>query len=400
MSLKRSLKLVLAVVGLSLIFSNWATAETLWIEVGPVYRGGMKAKATGSSYVQDLGISSMRPTRLPGLPLNPDDITQIRDRQYDDGYVFEDPITADDGLTEIWGYQNDEQYDADQETLTFQRRSVSRSTGISSKRTVSLDRAAHFDDTFDGWGLQVVAGYPLPDRGNVRMDLSAGLAWIGNARSSMGGTTYMEQIREDRVVIQDRITDIYVHEVDDDIPPAPFESDFDDDGVVIVHRPSETERNVDRDVHRASSHAWAAQNDIHIRTETDILSLWLGPRFDVAVRDQLTLQVTPKISLNYVDVDVQRSEQFFRNHADGSRAVLQSWADRESESKWIFGAGITANLNWALENGVFAGVWGGYEWVADRVRVQVGPNRVSVDTSGYTAGAVIGYRFGGASAEL
>jgi len=52
-----------------------------------------------------------------------------------------------------------------------------------------------------------------------------------------------------------------------------------------------------------------------------------------------------------------------------------------------------------FQNGMFAGVWGGYEWVSEEVDVQVGPNTVSVDASGYTAGAVIGYRFGGGKGE-
>jgi hypothetical protein len=92
---------------------------------------------------------------------------------------------------------------------------------------------------------------------------------------------------------------------------------------------------------------------------------------------------------------VSRHESFTRSYLGGGNALLGSWSDRGSEGDLIFGAGVTGGVNVEFPNGLFAGAWGGYEWLEDEVTVEVGPTTVTVAASGYVAGAVVGVRFGG-----
>ena len=140
---------------------------------------------------------------------------------------------------------------------------------------------------------------------------------------------------------------------------------------------------------------WTNHNQIDMAVDTDVYSLWLGPQIKMQAGGIFSLHVTPRVSINYVDVGVERRETFVRDYVGGESVQLQSWSDRGSESDLIFGAGITGGVDMEFENGLFAGLWGGYEWLSDEVSVDVGPGAVDVDASGYMAGASIGIKFGG-----
>ena len=204
--------------------------------------------------------------------------------------------------------------------------------------------------------------------------------------------------------VRDTITDTYTYDTTGvTVPAAPhegtYDGPFDTPPVIpsptIPNRPSSVDRDTDRSTRRTSSTTWSARNHINMEVDTDLYELWLGPRLALQANDRLALHVTPKVSATYVDASVDRTETFVATYADGSSATLNSWSDSGSESKFVFGAGVAAGADLEFENGMFAGIWGGYEWVSEDVDVQVGPNTVAVDASGYTAGAVIGYRFGG-----
>jgi hypothetical protein len=144
-----------------------------------------------------------------------------------------------------------------------------------------------------------------------------------------------------------------------------------------------------------SSSTWSARNDVNIAVETDIHELWFGPRLALQPTDWLALNITPRLSLNYVSTGVQRSETFLAVHADGSVESLDSWHDHAGKAKLMLGAGVTAGVDINIGGGFFAGIWGGYERVSGDFNINVGPNAVSLDLTGYTAGAAVGFCFGG-----
>ena len=423
--------------GAMLGFHQPAHSSEAWLTIGPAYRGNMKAEASGSSHVQTLGIrAASRRQQFPGplvrdgapVSRNPDDIRQYGDRRFDDGFVFMDagtahPMAIDPDTTWFWGYDNVSQYNAAANTLTFRRRSsaqgiaVGQGTGRRVTRRVLQDDPLSFDDTFSGWGLEIAAGFPVVRQEQLRIDASLGLLAIRGDDVRFAGSTYAEQIRDERFAVRDTyryrdaITDTYVFDTTDvNIPLAPhqgtFDGPFDNPPVipspVIPNRPASATRSsvrsgrVDREITRTSARTWTAQNQVRLDVETDVFELWFGPRIRFAPNERVNLHVTPKLTLNYVDVSVNRTEDFTAIYSDGRTEVLRDWRDRGSESKFVFGAGITAGAEVEFENGIFAGIWGGYSWVDDDVDVNVGPNTVSVDVSSYVAGVAVGIRFGGA----
>jgi hypothetical protein len=366
-------------------FAGFAAAASAdaWIQVGPAYRGGMEADASGSSHTQNQGVHAAGALRSPS---GVGSTGSYADRNYDDGYVRRDPGTGnpasiDPSVTWYWGYDNNSQYNSGADTLTFHK------TGSQGYQEV-LNTSISDDDKMDGYGAEIVGGMPLK-RGSLNIDLCLGLQGIFGAEATLGGTTYEEGIgRRD-------ITDTYdVSGIN--MPGAghrgTYDGPFDNPPVIpsptIPNQP-ESRSSTIRDMQ------WSARNHIDMDVETDLYELWLGPRLAFQAGDRLALHVTPKVSATYVDACVDRTETFVATYADGSSATLNSWSDSGSESKFVLGAGVVAGAELEFENGMFAGIWGGYEWVSEDVDVQVGPNTVSVDASGYTAGAVIGYRFGG-----
>ena len=108
-----------------------------------------------------------------------------------------------------------------------------------------------------------------------------------------------------------------------------------------------------------------------------------------AATSALSLHVTPKLGVGYVDLAAERSELF----TDSRAGLLGSWKDRASEASWHFTAGLTAGADVDFGRGFYGGVFGGYEWAVDEVRFAIGPNHVSLDASGFVAGLMFGKRF-------
>ena len=357
------------------------------MRAGPVYRGSMATDASGSSHVQNQGVYAEGALRSPS---GVGSTGSYADRTYGDGYVRRDqgtgnPSSIDLSVTWYWGYDNSSQYDSGADTLTF------HSSGSQGYQEV-LNTSLSADDTMAGYGAEIVGGMPLK-RGSLNIDLCLGLQGIFGAEATLGGTTYEEGVgRLD-------ITDTYdVSGIS--IPSAGHRGTYDGpfDTPPVIPSPTIPNRPASRSSTLRDTQ-WSARNHINMEVDTDLYELWLGPRLALQANERLALHVTPKVSATYVDASVDRTETFVATYADGSSATLNSWSDSGSESKFVFGAGVAAGADLEFENGMFAGLWGGYEWVSEDVDVQVGPNTVSVDASGYTAGAVIGYRFGGVKVE-
>jgi hypothetical protein len=341
----------------------------------------MKADASGSSHTQVRGTHTVGALQSPA---GVGSAGSFADRTYDDGYVRRDPGTGipssiDPDVTWYWGYDNGGQYNAGAETLTFHR------TGTEGYQK-TLDAALDADDTMAGYGAELVAGLPLKD-GTFSLALCLGLQGIFAADAALDGSTHEEGVG--RLDVQDTYDVSGVS-----IPSAGFRGTYDGPFGTPPVIPSPVIPN--RPTSRSSSLTdmkWSARNAISMDAKTDLLELWLGPRLALQASDRIAVNVTPKVSVNYVDVSVDRSESFVATDGAGRSATLDSWTDSGSETEFIFGAGATAGVDVEITDHLFAGIWGGYEWVSDEVDVTVGPNTVSVDASGYTAGAAAGYRF-------
>ena len=365
-----------------------SSAQEWWIEAGPVFRGGMKANVEGSSYVQGLGLHSSAATGPLSSPAGVGTVNGYADRLYDNGYVKRDPgtgnpTTLDPNTTWNWGFADPAQYNAGARTLSFQKQ------GDLGYSTLANSSAGGSDELF-GAGLQLMAGLPLIKSGRWSFDLALGFQGIWGGHNEMDATTYREDVR------QMGVTDIY--DVSG-IPAAQFPAHgfqgtylgpFDRPPVL----PSPVIPNLPSTRAAAMSGAlYTAQNRIALDLDQSLYQLSLGPKIAYAVSRRVTVNVRPSISLNIIDVGVKRTEVFVQSSAGGGSEVLNRWSDQGNGLEVLLGLGATAGVDLDLGKGFYAGVFGGYEWVAERVQVSVGPNQVSFDGGGWVGGAVIGKRF-------
>lgn len=359
-----------------------ASAEGWWMRGGPVYRGGMDIEGSGSSYVQEQNVHAGR------VPVPVGVSSAYGNRVYDDGYVRVDPGTGnsssiDPSVTWYWGYENAGQHDPGAGTLSFSK----------SMQGYVETRNSPFDDDDNGaaGGIELQVGRPLR-RGHVAIDACIGLQalWGGG---SLRARTYEESVG--------RATIIDTYDASAITMPDPghqgtYAGPFDTPAVI----PSPVIPNVPSSRSSAfRSTGSVVYNDIDMDVDTDLYALWIGSRFAVQPTEALSLGATPRVSLNYVDASVERDERFILKQPDGATTTLASWHDCASESEWLLGLGITTDAFLETERGLLLGASVGYDWMLGDVDVQVGPNKVSVDPSGYSVNAIVGWRFGGGGGE-
>jgi hypothetical protein len=357
--------------------------------VGPNYRGGMKVESSGSSYAQGLPRTAPQCGYNPGPPQLPCIPTTFAD-----GYVYSDGM-APWSTTWFWGYDNASQYNPANDTLTFHSDWYREGgSGYRLTPSVIMDRAADFSDRFEGYGLEFSGGYTLKAEKSFQVDFCVGLSTIWDAHANMGGETFVENVSEITYYDYTTGSSTYTYDVSGvTVPGAPYQGSAGGPEIPYIASSSSGTSTAHHEI--TGSREWTNRNMIDMSVDTDIYSLWLGPQVRVNAGSIVSLHLTPRISLNYVDVEVDRRESFVRDYKGGESVPLQSWRDRGQESELIFGAGITAGADFELENGLFAGIRGGYEWLSDEVDVDVGPGAVEVDASGYTATLSVGIKFGG-----
>lgn len=441
-----------------------AVAGDAWISVGPAMRGGMEAKAKGTSYVQAEGVHAAQPghsgpragaterdefasasvqqvVRDPAIG----DAAALADRAYDDGYVNRDAATGGGGagsdLTWYWGYDNAGQYDASSGELTFHATrdwqgaeytfldAASRTTERNTTLTTLQDDPLDLEDCMSGYGLSVAAGWDAIRRGPWTLSAAGGITALFGAGADMAGRPYAEQVderttrvteswietRTDRTRRTDAITDTY-DTGGIGMPPAghrgtylgPFDSPPVIPSPLIPNLPASREESEgdwvpyssrttgsapESEVSRGAA-SWIAGNRVDFDVDMRLWDVWLGPRFTFSpAKHPVAFFLQPCLSVNAVDVSVDRAETFTAQYADGSTAEIQRWTDRDDATKVRLGAGMAVGGRWELDNGLFALLQGGYDWVDD-VEVRSGPDRVSIDPSGYFAGLALGWRFG------
>ena len=100
-----------------------AQGGDVWLSAGPVWRGGMDVKFSGSSYAQTLGLNTDVGVGIGAA-------SAYADRTYDDGYVNKDSSLGGGSVpntTWNWGYNTPGQYNAAApQTLTFQKQGIPR----------------------------------------------------------------------------------------------------------------------------------------------------------------------------------------------------------------------------------------------------------------------------------
>jgi hypothetical protein len=350
------------------------------LSLGPVYRNGMDMEIRGSSYVQSLGLHAANPYRRD--PAGVRDRNAYRDRTYDDGFVNIDVATATDGQTWFWGWEDRDQFDGGRQTLSFRRRG-----GVRVKRETLLDEGVDTDEELSGVGIAGMAArrisWPAIVKRGAEVELCFGAQGVWNEEARYRGTTYRERITRERHTVIDRY-DVGYDLTATAAHPPPYEGTFLGPGPLIPNKPSRRDRRV------RSRTIWEAENRLDIEVESDLYEFWFGPRISAQPVGTVTIYCIPNVSVNHVSMDIDRDEQFVTVYSDGRTGTLGSWNDSKCEGEWLFGAGVEAGAEVDLNDGWFAGTFGGYDWISDDAEVDIGPNTITIDPSGYTVGVAVG----------
>jgi hypothetical protein len=386
-TLARGRHVCLTILGIGLCAPS-IHAQTWWVSAGPVFRPGLQVSVGGLSYVQTLGLHDPLASGPLATPTGIGDPNAYADRVYDNGYVKRDPgtgypTTIDPNTTWNWGFSDPGQYNANTRALTFQK------TGAAGY-TVLNSGAVQASDDMLGAGLQLLGGVALKQAEKWSIDLCVGFQAIWSGTDMPATSAYRESVR------QVRVTDIY--DVSG-IPAAKFPAQgfhgtyrgpFDTPPII----PSPVIPNLPSSRTSSAGTALATSyNSVGFDLDQNLFQIAVGPRLNWAAGRNISFNLRPTISLNVIGLDAQRREAFLQNAPGVGTTVVRRWSDQATEYEVLLGLGIAAGVDLDLGKGFFAGVFGGYEWVADEATLSIGPNKVSLDANGFVAGAVIGKRF-------
>lgn len=378
----------------------------VYFEAGPWFRGDMDVSVDGGSRAAESGTQATRSgtqgaTARIAAFAPPDDGTAQVLREFDDGYVGPSGWiwARDAGLSQYFGYQNDSQYDASADTLTF---TASRSASSTERRTRTEVRSAapgwSGHSSLDGSGGLVTVGYGITTKRlfNVSLQIQAG--WLDGLDASFRGrqawrqdvTWTTTESSSERSQSWNYIYDTLGHP---SFPPAPY-AETDPSGAggnFISDRPMEiTEAGgllveTDRVVGQKRRTAFSR---VDLETEGRLLVLTFGPRLRFRLLENLSVLVQGGVTANFLDVEWTRAEVFAWE--DGQE--INSWVDRDDEQKWLWGGTISAGVQWALTPQWYVVASGGHDWV-ESTHVTVGPDRLRYNLDGWRAEVAAGWLF-------
>lgn len=344
-----------------------SSSKNAWISISPVLRGGMNFKITGSSYAQSLGMDGIGRANV------------YSDRAYDNGgYVNKDASEGggiEPNTTWNWGFTDPAQYDAAAGTLTFRRNGIPRYSSLA-------EGGSGGDEDLPGAGLRLQAGVPLKAGEKWSMDLVFGFQanWANNEYiESANYVTAIDTYDVSGLGLVAGATHLGSYLGPFDTPPVIPSP--------IINNTLNDALNRRTEVPFAA--AAGANSQISVDVDQGLYQFSLGAQVGFAASERLRLHVTPAVSLSILDVSVARTETFM--FGDGSGA--KRWSDREDDWSIHFGVSAIGGVDYDLGKNWFAGVFGGYEWMPDKTKINVGPNTVSLDASGWVVGLSLGKNF-------
>ena len=372
MKMRNTWVVVLVVASVVLAGINtFSEKNSWWFSAGPAYRSGMSIDYSGSSYVQEMALHGA--SGYSSDPSSVGDPNAYADRAYENGYVEIDEFTLGDGGTWYWGYIDPAQFNSGAGTLTFSQPGGSRVA----RKTLS-DNPLDADEGVEGSGVRAEFGRKILSKGVFQLDAAGGVQGIWNIHNQVSASTYSEQL------IRQSYTVIDTYDAGPAIPPAPYDGVF--FGPLIPNIPATRGRSY------SVGSSWVAENQIDIETDADLETLWFGARAVWQGNGPLSLFLEPFVSCNYLDLSAKRTETFSAVYPDGTSQTLDQWRDEESIGQWLFGVGVSVggrvdlNEDWFIDASLAMDQ-------TEKADMDVGPNTVEVDPSGYSVSVQVGRSF-------
>ncbi|WP_411845875.1 hypothetical protein AAFN60_20120 [Roseibacillus persicicus] len=355
--------------------SGWTASYA----VGPNYRHFGDVRYQGQSQSQNLLV----PSFIGGnsLTLPPIGTTgTTSDRLYDNGFVNLDGGTADNGLTWNWGYDSTDQVQANSLTYgaTGYRSDYSESSSYSAQPTLDSD--------LKGAGLMGDIYFAAPE--NFSLPISGvlvSLSYFGTDQnfgfSSFSGQQQREDYRLDFTDTFDT-TGLIIPLRDD------YEGTYAGPGPKIDNIPSS--RVLDDVLLNTENASFA--NSVSSSIELNALSLAVGPTIQESFDSGWAWQISFGATVNLYKWSASQSESLSVRVDNQAPTSFARFNHSSSQTDWALGlfgrVGVTRELPSDWYTSVhFQGDLG------PTLDVRVGPSKYEIETSGYSAGFLIGRRF-------
>lgn len=361
---------------------NAVTGSHFRISVGAAYRSidGVEFHTGSRSGRERLPFPA---SALRGMRSRAGAASGYADREYENGYVFQDEGTAKDGGTWYWGYDEASQLsgDGDARFLTFQGQgdSIRRES-----RSLSNRDPGAWETDGDGAVpvIQLDWGYDLSP--GLTAGLSLRYSFLGfDGRQSL--SNFAAGLERSSHAV--RLTDTY--DLDGIIAPsAPYEGGLEGPGAVIENRPTS---RVLHETGQIEGDRTAFFNRIEESLDVKLHTLAFGPT--LASRfGRVDLAFGAGLALNIVDWEATHTETLFRQNDGQSAKVYKQWTDRSGGTDVLPGVYIQVEAGVRLTERLSFTAFGQYDW-SDTLTGGVGPSRFTIDPSGWTAGGMLGFAF-------
>lgn len=404
-------------LSLTLLLSTLSTsAKGQWFfEAGPFYRGDISISVDGGSRASDEGSNASAPGVRGGMSapvsiqLNDDGSTSVF-RSFDNGYVGpSDWIFAQNaGITQYFGYETADQYDAGTDTLRFNRTLSGSATSATRTTTrTTNDGSSGWNDSArtDGVGIIATLGYRFgeeedpeaQEETNHEWALLFRFGWLeGMGANFRNRQAFSQSVSRRTETFSASGTEVHQYTYDTlgnpFFPTAPYAmTDPGGVGPLIADTPesitllSRTDTPSRTEARTSLSRATSFVDvDLDVRAFT----FQIGPRWLWCPQSAVSLYLQPAVTLNRIDASAHRTETF----RDQNGREIASWRDRADDESWRWGGGIQAGATVGLSENWYLNGSGGYEWVHSTELV-VGPDRVHIDISGYQFEVALGRNF-------
>ena len=371
------LGVVLLAPGLSLpaAWAEFPAGTAPWeFRIGPVFR-------TDTQLQVDWSVGSVASRTSPYYTSQSSGNAQIgpvngyANRDYEDGFVYTDPGTADPetdvpGLTWYWGYDNAGQFTGD--AVQF------HSGPIAEYRVEGLPAGPWSDDSQVSLaGLNLSGGRQLWKWRRTALGVSGGASWFLDQQAQFA----MESVVARETSRTWRYVDTYSAPYDP-FPSAPYEGSFEGPGYLLHNQPDS------RDTETLSNRSvdWVAKSRLEV--DVGVLDLRLGPSLWVELNDSIGLRFSPQFRA--AQVTTQAKAQTI---ISPTRSGSIYFEDSQRERDWLLGGGLEAEVRVLLALGWHIGLAVSCDWWNDDVVLSADPFDARVALGQWSYSLVFGVEF-------
>ncbi|MEX2606054.1 MAG: hypothetical protein WD708_01815, partial [Kiritimatiellia bacterium] len=330
--------------------------------------------------------------------------------EFDNGYVGPSGwVWAQNaGITQYFAYETADQYDAGADTLTFNQ-TLTGASGSSTRTTTRVTNggSSGWNDSTRTNGVGVIAtlGYRFSESedpeaeedDNHEWALLFRFGWLeGMGANFRNRPAYQQNVTTRRVTSSVSSSEVHQYTFDTlgnpFFPSAPYTmTDPGGVGPLISDTPDTITLISREDTLTQSSSAGRgiqAQSLVDLDLDVEAFTFQFGPRWLWCPESAISLYLQPAATLNRIDASAHRTETF----RDDNGREIASWRDRADDESWRWGGGIQVGANVGISENWYINGSGGYEWVKS-THLQVGPDRVRIDLSGYQLELALGRSF-------